>query len=138
MAFDAAPAAEVTARDRLIRLRDFLAELPEDRFAMWAVGEVDYQTHECLTPACMCGWAQALFYDGYVTPGQVAADLGLTPFQGAILFRLICSPGLESMSVLDPRFDKDSWAIRASRDEAVQVLDHLLSTGCVDWGVARK
>jgi hypothetical protein len=133
MPYDAASSPEVTARDRMIRLRDFLAALPDGRFAMSTTGIANYETHECSSAACMCGWAQALFYDRYRTPEEVGADMGLTLDQSARLFRL---PSIAGMSLSDPRFAPDMWAIRATRSQAVRVLDHYLATGQIDWRMA--
>ena len=112
MPYDASPPAEVTARDRLIQLRDFLASVPPKEFS--------YITWDCGTSACIGGWAGRLFGlshdESFSTP--VAELLGLSGEQARELF-----------------FDAPiEWPI--TEKHAVAVLDHLLATGTVDWSVA--
>lgn len=131
MPFDATPDAQVTARDRVIRLRDFLAELPDERFDMGTWGAYDVGTkklqHDCGTAACIGGWAERLFGRATDEPEAACASLGLDPCQGEALFY---PPGHNSG--------------RYTKARAVAVLDHLLATsdpgtvnGVVDWSVAK-
>lgn len=105
------------------RVRDHIAGLPTERFDMedWA-GGLRYgpeELRECGTTACIGGWTNFLFghygrsfrfYDW-----TLAADtLGLGRDLGRELF----------FSCVDPA---------TSPAQAVRVLDHLMSTGEVDW-----
>jgi len=131
MPFDAAPPAEVTARDRVIRLRDFLDALPDERFDMddylvWnkCDGPSRYNmpigkaVNICGTAACIAGWAQALFDPDTPQDEDIAARLlGLNSTQASALF----IP--DSRGVL-------------TRAQAVATLDHYLATGEIDWAKA--
>jgi hypothetical protein len=128
MPFDAAPDAEVTARDRMIRLRDFLAELDYARFNMnyWRGDPAAYpmpDRHTCGTACCIGGWAQKLYLPEYVGEHVEAAGecIGLTRSQAAALFY---------PSGIDVAYDD------ITLPHAVAVLDHYLETGDIDWAVA--
>lgn len=120
MAYDAQAPAEVTARDRVIMLRDFLAQLNPGRFDMCHPGDEEDSAHgDCKMPACMGGWARAIFrYDGDLV--GVGVHLGLSPEETSELFFWMNSaPTLTYKDVTLPM--------------AVGVLDHYLATGAVDW-----
>lgn len=133
--FDSQAPAEVTARDRMIRLRDFLAALPDERFNMLDLmidenGDPagDNQSpavflSRCGTAACVAGWSNYLYraQDVEAGPSAAAFDLGLNPRQRYDLF-------------LPPRFITHSHEY--TRTRAVAVLDHYLATGEIDWAVA--
>lgn len=123
MPFDAQAPAEVTARDRLVQLRDFLETLPPERFDMHISGFVsDAVAGDCGTPACIGGWARALF--------KVRDDLRVVGFHlglseedsGELFYWLNTAPDLTYDDVTLPM--------------AVAVLDHYLATGKIDWSVA--
>lgn len=130
MTFDSFPSAEVTARDRVIQLRDFLATLPPKRFDMndwmdypgwdWTEkGEPPITTlHNCGTTACIGGWANVLFFPnkGEVAWRDVGTLLGLTYHQADSLFFKF------------PKCD-------LGPTQAVAVLDHYLATSLIDWSV---
>lgn len=128
MAYDAQAPAEVTVRDRVIMLRDFLAELPEEKFCMSDWGEQDYARHVCRTPACIAGWGDALFFNEAAGPSwmdrlqRLAAHLGLTGPQAHDLFQSVDS----SQTV---------WFTPKPAD-AVATLDYYLATGKINWSVA--
>lgn len=127
MAYDAQPSAEVTARDRMIQLRDFLAKLPDERFNMmwWSVNAEDARqfTHVrhanyCGTICCIGGWTEALF------PEHAARDtLGLTDQEAYDLF------------YPEHLRDEAEWQ-SVTPAQAVAVLDNYLATGEIDWGAA--
>lgn len=124
MPFDSDAPAEVTTRDRLLRLRDFLAELPAERFEMSNTGTLLWENPHCGSPACIGGWARILFVpwqDRFVGLTEVGfTRLGLSYGQADALF-----------------FPAGGWnAYSAMPAQAVKVLDHLIATGEVDWGVA--
>jgi hypothetical protein len=119
MPFDAEPSVEVTARDRMIRLRDFLAKLPPENFDMAVVG-----SDRCDTPACISGWAQRLFPQRELV--GMREMLGLSERQTDALF---CPAGWASAKPNDPRFPVAG---------AVKVLDHYLATGKIKWSVGRR
>jgi hypothetical protein len=115
MPFDADPPAEMTARDRMIRLRDFLATLPDKQFNMgvWS------RQLSCGTAACIGGWAEHLIFgeiDSERSERTVAAALGLSREQESELFY------------------PDSY--NRTTAEAVRVLDYYLATGEIRWDVA--
>lgn len=123
MPFDAQAPAEVTARDRMIQLRDFLETLPDERFDYgWLGSSQDAIDGECGSPACIGGWARALFRvrtdaRPYIGLQEIGEDwLGL-------------SSGQSSDLMFYPRG-------HVSRRRAVRVLDHYLATGKIDWSVA--
>ncbi len=120
MPFDAEPTVEVTTRDRMIRLRDFLAILPEERFNMSSTSVPD-GPFDCGTPACIAGWAHALFK---LKPGleyyrDVGRHLGLSRGDATDLFAAAQFP-----------------VVPRSTAQAVEVIDHYLATGKIDWSVA--
>lgn len=119
MPFDAASPPEVTARDRMIRLRDHLAKLPAKEF--------DMAHWHCGTTACIGGWVENLFCGTrYVTvDGAAGALIGLSPTESQDLF-------------YPARFcTKDFAAYEATPVQAVAVLDHYLATGEIDWSVVK-
>jgi hypothetical protein len=122
MPFDAMPDAEVTGRDRMIRLRDFLSRLPPQDFDMhWWEARSEEST--CGTTACIGGWAKRMY--SLETTYDVGPCLALEPLQAEALFY----PGQALMSDGRPAFD-------AKPADAVRVLDHYLATGEIDWSVA--
>ncbi len=113
MAFDAETTERTVTRDRVMRLRDFMAVLPPEQFDMRRA-PLDYE--DCGTPACMLGWARRIFK-------MVDPDLGLTHRQHHDLFQ---PRGWQKAVPNDPRFPPT---------QAVAVLDHYLATGEIDWSV---
>lgn len=141
MAYDSTDApADVHARERLMRLRDFLAELPPEKFDMGDYivpgddDESDIDIYSvpikqavdvCGTAACIAGWAQVLFNPTESQDEELArVALGLTEEEGQALF---CPWTTEGSSV-DRSED-------LTLTQAVRVIDHLLATGDVDWSV---
>lgn len=127
MAYDAQAPAEVTARDRVIQLRDFLETLPPEKFNLFAWGEPDYVAHACRTPACIAGWGDALFFGRAAGPSwcdmveRLADHLGLSEQQAHDLFQ-------STQGEQDAPYD-------AKPRHAVVVLDHYLATGKISWAV---
>ena len=119
MPFDSEPAIEVTTRDRLIRLRDFLAGLPKFQFNM-----ATYALNECGTPACIAGWAGRIF-STRITQAEGYEILGLNEEQAWDLFL----PG-NQLNLIGRFYNEITLG------HAVKVLDHLIETGEVDWHVA--
>lgn len=113
MPFDAAAPAEVSARDRMIQLRDFLAELPDEKF--------DISLWHCGTAGCIGGWAETLFfgsaYSGH-DESEVGEHIGLSVANAERLFY-----------PLGYRYGRHTPA------QAVAVLDHYLATGEISWAV---
>lgn len=122
-------------RENVKRVRDFLAELPPERFDMralisrgdhdlWLKGDAAFSVlNECGTAACIAGWAIYILIPGATS--DLGAEglyglLGITPEQGVDLF--------EPDGFMEPG--------RYTIAQAVAVLDHLLATGKVDWSVA--
>lgn len=124
MPFDASAPAEVTARDRMIQLRDFLAHLPEG--SKFNMSHFESSRHGCGTSACLAGWHGFLIGDRYSPRWDSAEIEGWTT-------RISTSLGLsweESYSLFWGSFTTDPL-------EAVAVLDHYLATGEIDWAVAK-
>jgi hypothetical protein len=134
MPFDSIPDAQVTARDRLIRLRDHVAKLRPGQFNMnwWNIqGSQLYPDndprHDCGTVACLGGWCDLLFlgaYQGENVP-RTGALLGLSRH--------------DSLGLFYPSDLRGSYT-DITPTQAVRVLDHLLATsspgtcdGEVDW-----
>lgn len=85
---------------------------------------VDYSGHNCGTSCCLAG--HVLIQAGISTSSflidSVAAEyLGLSEIQSTRLFTPV------SLKNLDP--------YSATPEQAIKVLEHLLATGEVDWGV---
>lgn len=137
MAFDAQaftvdPLQLTTPRARLEYLRDFLLRLPEDRFDMKDPGdEEDAVTRTCGSPACIGGWARAVFAFRVAKIDDAAPMLGLGKGDMDLLF----------YPNLDPKHDATMGdgrsPYRATATDAAAVLTHLINTGEVDWSVAR-
>jgi hypothetical protein len=109
MARNAIP-ANVSPRQRLQILRDFIAAIPEQNFNMseWR------EEHECGTVACIGGWTTLLFD----VPQQSSAGecLGLT--------------GSES----DALFCPNGWSYGVySRQDALDAIDGYLAKGEIVW-----
>ena len=129
MAFDSEPDIKTVYRDRMIRLRDFLAVLPDEKFNMSRYSSVDFVEHTCRTPACIAGWTPVVFNERTLTQGEknildpyaVRDYLGLTTEQAVALFR-------SGMPV-----ELYRWTTR----DAVRVIDQFLATGVIDWDAAR-
>lgn len=130
MAYDAQAPAEVTARDRVIQLRDFLETLPPEKFTMrryftgpGGVTIVPSSFNECGTAACIAGWAILQFGDDDRKSHRSVAGglLGLSDEQAIALF--------------DPEGNDGTEAAlnHFTRARAVAVLDHYLETGKIDW-----
>jgi hypothetical protein len=107
--------------ERLAYLRDFLRDLPPEKFNM--------HRYECGTAACIAGWAGRLFvanYDrGHGDPCWVSGSaLGISYHQAVDLFlpRGGSAPGFRCY---------DATPKRASK-----VVGHLIETGEVDWSRA--
>ncbi len=114
-ATEAQPSAEGARRQRVVQLRDHLANVVHDQYfnmAEW----------RCGTVACIGGWAEALFFPGRqeATVGEyeIAEELGLTAEQADDLF---------FMTATERKMKE------VGRAEAVAVLDHYLATGKIDW-----
>lgn len=114
MPSDAQVPAEVTARDRMIQLRDHVAYKVRDK-------DFDMRYWHCGTSACLGGWVENLFFDGKNTSSDVVgAKVGLDDEQS---WKLFYPTGVSLASI--------------TRDCAVAVLDNYLATGEIDWSVAR-
>lgn len=117
MPFDAEPSIETTTRDRMIRLRNFLATLPPEQFDMETWGD----TCECGTPACIGGWCERLF----------SPDRSIFEWEAGALI------GLSKADAFDLFFPISQEPYSSTTAQAVQVLDHYLATGEIDWSVAK-
>lgn len=134
MAYDASPPAEVTARDRVIMLRDHLARLKPEHFDMASWGF----EHDCGTAACIAGWNGLLTNDPPPTIEWVKPtsggydDIALE----AWISRQGASLGLnedDAAKLFVPDTEEGLGELTARR--AVAVLDNYLSTGLIDWSV---
>lgn len=140
MPFDAPAPAAVTARDRMIQLRDFLETLPPERFDMsnyyivtltgnvpahWFERPTEVVAADCGTSACICGWASVLRAPKEpFSEDKTAKWLGLNGHEAHALF-------------YPPGYSRDVKEYRPyTRTQAVAVLDHYLATGKIDWSVA--
>lgn len=121
MPFDAAPPAEVTTRDRVIRLRDFIANLDDPR--KLDMGCFEREVPECGTVCCIAGWANRLYQ-----PDANKSLFGATASARHLL-------GLGFTQSHDLFYPTEYGTGRYTRDDAVKVLDHYLATGKVDWSV---
>lgn len=147
MAFDAVPdpllhpvastsiEAPTPERARLLRLRNFLAKLPEDNFSMrtWAAEDDDLARHlldpftdtfrhGCGTACCIGGWAEILFgkFDDQADDYEIVAGalIGLDRFQSRQMFMMYGTAyNYHHVELAD----------------AVAVLDHYIATGVIDW-----
>lgn len=119
MAYDAETTERTVTRDRVMRLRDFLKTLPDERFDMSQWGY--HRTHTCETAACIGGWANILFEEDFGQYHETGALLGLNFDEACALF------------------EPDGWIDdkRFTTDQAVAVLDHYLAHGVIDWSVAK-
>jgi len=126
MPFDAQAPAEVTARDQMIVLRDFLVRIEDRQFNisyLWSkdgrvADEDEVGVAVCGTAACIQGWYSLLFH---------THDRSWVGRRGA--WERLCLPHYSD----GPSKDRD-WYTRA---RAIRVLDHLIETGEVDWSVAK-
>jgi len=122
MPFDANAPVEVSARDRVIQLRNFIADLPDEKFNIARVFSAEsFISHledfkACGTAACILGWAEVLFD----IPDEFLIHnlLGLSPWEARILFMPV---GYSENPEQFPR------------SRAVRTLDHFISTGEIDW-----
>lgn len=123
MPFDAAtyardPLTITDPRERLEYLRDFLRELPKERFSMahWPDAA---ELHRCGTAACIGGWADAIW--GRTTTNDEAGErLGLSADEAWALF-----------------YPSSDWLnTDTTIAQALRVVDHFLATGEVDWSKA--
>ena len=127
--------------ERLTILRDHIAALDPSRFnmAVWSQSDLDalstatlYQMqHNCGTAACIGGWAETLFvakeptdFIGAGSDTLTIEALGITAEQAEELF----FPHYQlSEAGLDASYSQ------LTQRQAVEVLDHLIETGQVDW-----
>lgn len=134
---DRDPKTITDPKERLMYLRDFLRELPPERFDMtdflrWQRGgsaTAEEVSNHCGTAACIAGWAHVKFdptNTSYCYSDDVAQPLlGLSDDAAEALFY----PAGTEMS------DGQSGYM-ATPTQAANVLDHLIQTGEVDWGKA--
>lgn len=122
------PKSLTTPRERLIYLRDFLRNLPREKFNMigWIVGgrrRAQAMSHKCGTTCCIGGWAAVLF--GTKNIDGVAAQnlLGLNDTQATQLFY--------GMGMRNYKLYYD-----LTNSQAANIIDHLINTGEVDWSKA--
>lgn len=130
MPFDATdyqvdPLTITDPRERLRYVSDFLKKLPREQFNMneagrWRDGEMGW----CRSPACIGGWARALF--------RFHAAYSELEAVGERLFAL---PWDDAHALFYPGSTEGAYA--ATPSEAARVIDHLLATGEVDWSVFR-
>jgi len=132
MAYDATdftvdPTQLTTPRERLVYLRDFLLRLPAERFNMDFMGcPLDADRGECGSPACIGGWARAIFRYRSLNINDAGRELlGLGDSVHPLFW-----PTERKMA-------DGTLAYNASPADAAAVLTHLLNTGEVDWSVAR-
>lgn len=111
-------------RDRITQLRDHLAQLRDDQFLI-----MNYRL-------CIAGHAAKLFVprelDEVHIHGEAQWALGLSGDQGYDLFIPTVTSGHRAHYNL-PTFIRQGVDVRPKH--AVQVLDHLLATGEVDWRI---
>jgi hypothetical protein len=130
------PKSITDPRERLMYLRDFLRRLPSERFDMnyfaysAELDSIHVSAEQvragCGTTACIAGWCEALFTDNLDVHGTTPAQglLGLSDGNSSSLFY--------ANDTEDGRLAY--WD--ATPTQAANVLDNLLKTGVVDWGVA--
>lgn len=122
-------------------LRDTIQALDPTNFDMaaWSRDEngdgmatrVDMVNHTCGTAGCIGGWAEVLFVAkdddriGEAKDEEVAEALGLTEEQAHNLF-------FPLVGIKEAGIEIDSYT-ELTQAQAVQVLDHLMETGEVDW-----
>jgi len=125
MPFDSEPPAEVTARYRVMRLRDYLAGLRPEQFDYREWG----REAPCGTIACICGWQGVLMND---KPPRFLVEADREAHE-AWQRRMAASLGLPGDG--GPLFVSGGYTQKTPR-EAVAVLDHYLATGKIAWSVA--
>lgn len=130
--------AELTdeARANIKLVRDTIEALDPSRFDMsqWNTAFVISEkigglVHECGSCGCIGGWTEALFLSDRVelpSEEETRGLLGLDYDEGSDLFY----PPREQI----PEWVDSEWKNILPR-HAVQVLDHLLETGKVDWSI---
>lgn len=138
------PLSITEPRERLLYLRDFLRNLPPERFNMrswWSAvtggGLKLYGTRpeeftaECGTAACVAGWTVSVFRPR--SPLNEFRGDWVEDVAGLIL-------GLSSDEADKLFFPPDFFSERTDEwtpAQAADVIDHLLATGKVDWSVAQ-
>lgn len=114
-----APAALRDFRDRMARIDPRL-------FDMWEASP------SCGTPACFHGWAQTFYFNGERRePAETAERLGIDLDRASELYAMWIAGANPNHS------GGDFQVHRATHAQGMRVLDHLVSTGEVDWSVAR-
>jgi hypothetical protein len=128
------PKSITDPRERIVFLRDFLRELPAERFDMRTFGRrgprgtgpaqfcVRVSGDTCSTAACIAGWANLLWaQQGQRTNAhrRAATFLGLDLDMANKLFWPSSGSGFDSTPA-----------------QAANVLDHYLTTGEISWAAA--
>lgn len=128
--FEIDPRTLTTPRARVEYLRDFLRRLPEEQFDMCKASQRgDGRLGYCQSPACIGGWAVAIFRVRTDCIEEAGDVLGLDVRRTADLFY----PGLTLQ-----RMGDDGDPYDATPSDAADVLDHFLNTGEIDWSAARR
>lgn len=127
------PKSITDPRERVAFLRDFLRELPPERFDLrwmysrngqdsWSAERTAAKNHSCGSAACIAGWTHFLFEpDTTETGSNFARDV----------------LGLE-WGAANELFTPRGYLARPSPTpaQAANVLDHYLATGEINWSVA--
>lgn len=113
--------------DRIRQLADIIERQPHTPITAESGFNMDNWTHDCGTPACICGWANSVQNELNGTEHRIGSPmharnwLGLTTEQGEDLFRPF---GIDNLL----------WD-SITPTHAAAVLRHLADTGKVDWSV---
>jgi hypothetical protein len=112
-------------RENLTKVRNVIEFLDPSRFnmAQWNTANSPNElAHKCETAGCIGGWAEPIL----LSEDETAQLLGLSPSEGyALFYPSECGT---------PEWVSRSWQ-ELKPKHAVQVIDHLLGTGKVDWSV---
>lgn len=114
-------------RENIQKVRDHIAGLPAANFDMGDYG----RSEPCGTVACIAGWVD-IVVGAHAEPTGISSNardlLDLNSSQAFDLF------WAKDHTRLD-EFDNPVSRWEATPAQAVQVLDHLLATGEVDWSI---
>ena len=108
--------------ENVVKLRDFIKCLPEDKFSM-----MTWLAHnECGTVGCIAGWGSILF--GLDAGAENLAGFAQDDYYIDVVGEVLGLTQTEARLLFLPSFIQ-----RRTKAEAVEVLDQLLTTGIVNW-----
>ena len=121
-------------KENLIKMRDFLKKLPEEKFNM-----SDWVEHkDCGTVACIAGWGEILFDKEKEIEAAKAKYIEEKPQwrydAPMVAYTSVIGEGVFGLSKVDARdLFVPAYTERRTKDEAVEVLTDLIETEEVYW-----